>query len=713
MRRFELVRGLTRRFWHVVVEGSHVTVTTGIAGMPAQPLTATFPTPQAALAEQERLVKERLGWGYVELEPSLPLVAPAESESDELPANLEAPAGEPERAPARAVAAKPAEDQAARASAARKTGGAARPRRSGPSKKLMGLPSQALALTVKSTANRKVRRDAMLTLVAQTSVDTPRWVAESLVDTDLVIRAAAEEYFARAPAHLDAATSPGESPVAPAVAARLRQLAGELAPPAKEASLPTLPPGLNDGAKANEAGSFWSAAALARPQLEGGAGAVPLDAVRTLVELMRTAPDSRASFVRWRQTCTASSLEDFAWSVVRAFIASGAAPEDAWALRGLVAFGGDRTCERLVQLAVDFNEDGAKDRARSALSALGDLGTDAALAALHKLETELGRGALAGEARQVLADTARRRGLDPESLADRLVDSLGLGLDGTRPLGPGPDAPRAALDPALHLVLQTAAGKPLAKPPKDAAVEQAWAMLKAAAPRVVAEQVRRLELAMASGRRWARDDFLGGIASHPVLRAVARGLVWAAGDRSSPLMFTLDARGRTVDATDATVALPEGAVWLPHPLQLDDQPKAAWVAAFASQGRPQPFRQLDRPVFQLNPDEASARTLSRYAGRTVSAARLAHLVKRGWKLGPADGVSDAVRVLRKPVGASVAQLSISPGLPGRTLVGGPPQALGEVNWTDAGPLGPVEASEMLFDLGALDEAAPSSGGGGR
>ena len=55
MRRFELVRGLTRRFWHVSVEGMHVTVTTGIAGTPAQPLTATFPSPQAALAEQESI----------------------------------------------------------------------------------------------------------------------------------------------------------------------------------------------------------------------------------------------------------------------------------------------------------------------------------------------------------------------------------------------------------------------------------------------------------------------------------------------------------------------------------------------------------------------------------------------------------------------------------------------------------------------------------
>jgi hypothetical protein len=432
---------------------------------------------------------------------------------------------------------------------------------------------------------------------------------------------------------------------------------------------------------------------------------------------MRTAPDNRASFVRWRQTCTAASLEDFAWSLVRGFLASGAAPEDAWALRGPVAFGADRTCERLIQLALDLNEDGARDRARTAVSALGELGTDAALAALHRLEVELGRGQLAGEARQALADAARRRGLDPDSLADRLVDSLGLGPDGTRALGPGPDAPRAALDPSLHLVLLDAAGKPLAKLPKadpggaePSGVEQAWVVLKATASRVVADQVRRMELAMASRRRWAREDFLGGMAGHPVLRAVARGLLWAGGDALRPLLFTLDARGLPVDSGGAPVAVPEGSVWLPHPLQLEAEPKARWAAAFAVQGRLQPFRQLDRPVFQLTPDESRSCALSRYSGRTVSAARLANLVKRGWKLGPADGASDAVRALRKPISTGVAQLAISPGLPGRTLVGAPPQALGQVIWEEAGQLGPVESSELLFDLGSLDEAgtAPAS-----
>jgi hypothetical protein len=236
-------------------------------------------------------------------------------------------------------------------------------------------------------------------------------------------------------------------------------------------------------------------------------------------------------------------------------------------------------------------------------------------------------------------------------------------------------------------------------------------VLKSTAPRALAEQVRRLELAMASGRRWGREDFLGGIAAHPLLRAIGRGLVWAAGDPTHPLLFTLDAQGQPVEVHGAPVNLPESSAWLPHPLQLNERSKAEWAEALAASGRAQPFRQLDRPVFQLNPDEARTHILTRYSGRTVSAARLANLVKRGWKLGPADGASDAVRALRKPVGAGVAQLTISPGLPGRTLVGAPSQTLGQVTWDDAGALGAVESSELLLDLTSLDEAASASAKG--
>src|SRR6185436_1120381 len=147
-------------------------------------------------------------WGYVELDPVME-PEPAPQVEQEEPA---APARSTPQQPLAAVLSPEQraerEQRAARAAAARKSA-PAKPRRSGPSKKLMGLPPQALALTVKSSSNRRVRRDAVMTLVAQEAPDTPRWVAESVQDADAIVRAAAEEYFARTPSHVAAALAAG------------------------------------------------------------------------------------------------------------------------------------------------------------------------------------------------------------------------------------------------------------------------------------------------------------------------------------------------------------------------------------------------------------------------------------------------------------------------------------------------------------------------
>lgn len=723
MRRFELKRGLSLRFWQVSVEGNHVTVTGGVAGTPAQPLTATFPTAEAAQVEQERLVKERISWGYVELDPGPvlpagPLGAELSDDDDQFdtvrakPELVAAPeAKEVEEVP---VPAEKPDVSAARPPVRRAAGA----RRRTPSRRLMALPAQALAVTIGGSGTRRVRRDAMASLVAQKTPETPGWVATCLLDRDTVIRASAEEYFARAPALLDTAEK-GPAPLAAEAAARLRELKVELAAPPTEAAANQLPAGFIEGSGAeDEQALFWVPKALARPVLGGGAAAVPLEAVRSLVKALRTDPDPLRAVARWRSVCTGASLEAFAWSLVRAFLAAGAVPEDAWALRGLVAFGGDRTCERLGQMALAWNEEAARERARAAVATLVEIGTDAALAALHRLPAQIGRGGLAADAWQGLAKAAHQRGLDPESLADRLADTLGLGPDGSRPLGPAPGRLQAALDEHVHLVLQDTSGRTLTRFPKgepeDAAHVQAegeWAALKASAPRLIADQVQRLERAMASARRWRAEDFQG-LRGHPVLRAIARGLVWATGDVARPQLFTLDRGGVPVDARGAPVSIPEGPVWLAHPLQIEEGQRTEWQAVLAAAGRPQPFPQLDRPVHQLSAEEARARVTSRFAGRTVSAHKLATLVKRGWRLGSPDGAASAVRVLRKPVGSATALLAIAPGLPARTWVGAPAQSLGDVAWVEAGALGPVEASELLLDLQTLEESPGGSSSGG-
>jgi predicted DNA-binding WGR domain protein len=751
MRRFELKRGLSLRFWQVSVEGNHVTVTSGVAGTPAQPLTATFPTPEAALAEQERLVKERLSWGYVELDPGPvppPPPEPAEeAEAAPQPAQggqpvPEQPAPEPaeaEAAPAAPVAAEPAEVEepppapevpealevpgdAAAADVPAAPPPVRRPaavrRAKGPSKRLMALPAQALALTVRGTGTRRVRRDAMAALVAQTAPEAPAWVASCLLDRDSVIRAMAEEYFARAPGLLDAAEN-GPTPPTAEVADRVRQLKAELSAAGPEASVDQLPSDLLQGAGEEDGASFWTPEALARPVLEISGSVVPVEAVRSLVYLLRDAPEPGPAAERWRQICTGGSLEAFAWSLVRSFLAAGAAPENHWAFRGLGAFGAERTCERLGQMAVEWNEEAARDRARAAVAALVQIGSDAALATLHRLPSQLGRGQLAAEAGQGLTQAADRRGLDPESLADRLVDTLGLGADGTRPLGPAASGLRAVLDPNARLVLQDASGHTLSRfpratgeDPSHAQAEREWGALKAPAARLISEQVQRLERALASGRHWRPEDFLA-VRNHPILRSLARGLVWAAGDPERKRLFTLDASGAPVDVRGSPVALPDSPVWLVHPLHLDEVPRSEWRAALAAAGRPQPFPQLDRPVYQLGPEEVRARSTSRVAGRTVSASKLSALSKRGWRLVAAEG--EPVRMLLKPVGPATASLAIAPGLHGRTWIGAPAQTLGDVTWAEADALGPVEASELLLDLQTLDEApgGPASGGGGR
>jgi len=85
MRRFELVDGKSSKFWEVGTEGKDLTVRFGKIGTNGQAQTKSFATPEKALAERDKLVKEKTGKGYSEVgvdnkpdpSPSAALDAPA------------------------------------------------------------------------------------------------------------------------------------------------------------------------------------------------------------------------------------------------------------------------------------------------------------------------------------------------------------------------------------------------------------------------------------------------------------------------------------------------------------------------------------------------------------------------------------------------------------------------------------------------------------
>ena len=67
MRRFEFSDSTSNKFWEVDVKGKTLNVTFGKIGTKGQSKPKDFATPEKAKAEMEKLIKEKMGKGYVEV----------------------------------------------------------------------------------------------------------------------------------------------------------------------------------------------------------------------------------------------------------------------------------------------------------------------------------------------------------------------------------------------------------------------------------------------------------------------------------------------------------------------------------------------------------------------------------------------------------------------------------------------------------------------
>lgn len=69
MRTFEFSDAKSHKFWTVDIQGTSFTVTYGKIGTAGQSQTKSFPTPEKAQAEADKLVREKTGKGYAETTP--------------------------------------------------------------------------------------------------------------------------------------------------------------------------------------------------------------------------------------------------------------------------------------------------------------------------------------------------------------------------------------------------------------------------------------------------------------------------------------------------------------------------------------------------------------------------------------------------------------------------------------------------------------------
>ncbi|OLT28245.1 hypothetical protein BJF79_41840 [Actinomadura sp. CNU-125] len=430
--------------------------------------------------------------------------------------------------------------------------------------------------------------------------------------------------------------------------------------------------------------------------------------------LAMSKPDAPYAGVRVvRDLCDPASAAEFGWELFERWRAVGAPPKESWALAQLAHTGDDGTVRRLAPVIRAWPGEKGHAKAVTGLDVLAGIGTETSLMHLSFIAQRVKFAALKTRAREKIDEVAFGLELTADQLADRLVPDFGLDASGTLTLDYGPRRFTVGFDERLVPFVRDESGKPRKTLPKPGAKDdpalapaarKLFTDLKKEVRTIAADQLRRFEQAMITGRRWPLAEFRDLFVAHPLRRHLVRRLVWAADDGTDGgtdggPAFRVAEDGTFADASDDPIVLPVTArVRVAHPFDLaGDLP--AWSELFADYEILQPFPQLARPVHTLAPDERTTGRLARFVGAEVPAFAVLGLVDRGWDRGePQDaGVED--RITRRLDDRRHVIVELEPGIP----VGDPDrhgdQTLADVRFTEPpGDLDPMLASEALADL---------------
>ncbi|WP_089314973.1 DUF4132 domain-containing protein [Actinomadura mexicana] len=425
--------------------------------------------------------------------------------------------------------------------------------------------------------------------------------------------------------------------------------------------------------KIPEIGPFADPAVLPRVRLADGGRALPAAAVRHLLTILAMsppgAPDPGIDTVR--ATCDGESLAAFAWALFERWRLFGERSEDAWALTAVGWFGDDDAARRLTPAIRAWPGENGHHKAVKGLDVLALIGTETSLMLLDGIAHRAPFKAIKKRAEEKIQEVATRLGLTGEELADRLVPGVGLDADGSMTIDYGPRRFVVGFDEQLKPFVADGDGRRRAALPKPGAKDDpdlapaahaAFTQFRKDVRATMPNQVRRLELAMVTGRRWTPREFATLLVHHPLMWHIVRRLVWLAETETAVTTFRLAEDRTFADAGDDTLGPPDGArIGVAHPLSLGEA-LPRWSEVFADYEIVQPFPQLGRDVYRLTGEERQAVRLERFENRTAPWGKVVGLERRGWRRGtPMDNGTE--RWISRPVpGGLHVVVALDPGI---------------------------------------------------
>ena len=221
---------------------------------------------------------------------------------------------------------------------------------------------------------------------------------------------------------------------------------------------------------------------------------------------------------------------------------------------------------------------------------------------------------------------AKMRGTLADTLQDRYLYDIGLDTQGGRQYDLGNQMVTARLQPDLSFLMELPGGKTAKSLPKKGADPEKYEAAKADldqrkkdAKRIATARYAVLFADFLRSRKRDAADWQEAYLHNPLLRSMAKLLVWSQGKRT----FTLTESG-PVRSDGKPYPIGKGGIGVAHPMEMTPEDVAAWQEYFRANGLKQPFPQIWEPVFA--PETVRE---DRYTGCTISCRRVQNAEKHG------------------------------------------------------------------------------------
>lgn len=327
----------------------------------------------------------------------------------------------------------------------------------------------------------------------------------------------------------------------------------------------------------------------------------------------------------------------FAKPLLRAYLDSGGASKNKWALTLGAMLGGNDEVELLRRKVPEFAKGNHRFLAENIVKALAMNGSKKALRWIEVFSRKFqSKSKNVGEAaEEALRMAAEERGITLFELMDETIPDFGFtGL--FYEFEAGGEQYRAFIDTNFQLVFLNESNRLLKSPPK-ATSDPLKAEFKEIAKEIrdiVKSQSDRMEQYLVIQRKWPSARWQAFFMGNPVMFTYAVRLVWGIYDEHNRLQHTFLVREdqSLVNREGDEMELPEQSqIGMVHPMELAAEDRTYWQNYLLELGIAPVFPQLERPVFSLAAENRHKTLISDFNGiRLSDYAFVGHMNRKGW-----------------------------------------------------------------------------------